>query len=300
VVGEASSIMKFPRCDGRTPDRHTYHGEPTRSPAKQATRGSAAPPCERGGVQGGIGDAVCGAGAQAGACGVDPALHPGVAGVLVFDRLDEAFEFVGVFGAVRFGGLRCLVLGDRLLLAMRLTGSPKHPIVLGQQIHHRVDETQLVIRLACSRWVAVVVADRLVTVSITCWVSNVAHEVIEHDVATAGHHGHLCYRVICGYRFTFPPALATMTSQPCPRCATILAAARHPQPTAGRVRRPGGGGSCAPATVAGQVPGGGHDPSWPRPRVVWHQIRSEPREQFAGDGRGATTVPTTRSPTASS
>jgi hypothetical protein len=29
----------------------------------------------------------------------------------------------------------------------------------------------------------VVVADRLVTVSITCWVENVAHEVIEQDVA---------------------------------------------------------------------------------------------------------------------
>ncbi|MGB6165100.1 MAG: hypothetical protein WBF75_21530 [Pseudonocardiaceae bacterium] len=47
-------------------------------------------------------------------------------------------------------------------------------------------------------------ADRLVTVSITCWMSNVAHEVTERDVAAAGRHGHRCYRAICGYRFTFP------------------------------------------------------------------------------------------------
>ncbi|MGH3869730.1 MAG: hypothetical protein ACRDQ4_27250 [Pseudonocardiaceae bacterium] len=82
-------------------------------------------------------------------------------------------------------------------------------------------------------------ADRLVTVSITCWDHNVAHEVIERDVAAAGRHGHLCYRAICGYRFTFPPALATFTSQPRPQCAAVLAAARQPQPTTDRIRRPG-------------------------------------------------------------
>jgi hypothetical protein len=80
------------------------------------------------------------------------------------------------------------------------------------------------------------VADQLVTVSITCWEHNVAHEVRERDMAAAGRHGHLCYRAICGYRFTFPPALATFTSQPCPHCATVLAAAR--QPTADRAQRP--------------------------------------------------------------
>lgn len=94
------------------------------------------------------------------------------------------------------------------------------------------------VRVTC-RWWVVVVADRLVTVSITCWVENVAHEVIEQDVAAAGRHGHLCYRAICGYRFTFPPALAAFTSQPCPRCAAVLAAAREPQPTSDRIRRPG-------------------------------------------------------------
>ena len=91
--------------------------------------------------------------------------------------------------------------------------------------------------------------DRLVTVSITCWVSNVAHEVRERDVAAAGRHGHLCYRAICGYRFTFPPALATWTSQPCPHCAAVLAAARQPRPTADGlsaevIASPDGGGGC--------------------------------------------------------
>jgi hypothetical protein len=83
-----------------------------------------------------------------------------------------------------------------------------------------------------------IVVDRLVTVSITCWVSDVAHEVAKRDVIATGRHGHLCYRAICDYRFTFHPALATMTSQPCPHCAAILTTARQPQPTTDQVRRP--------------------------------------------------------------
>ncbi|MGH3866323.1 MAG: hypothetical protein ACRDQ4_09360 [Pseudonocardiaceae bacterium] len=95
-------------------------------------------------------------------------------------------------------------------------------------------------RVACRWQVVVVVADRLVTVSITCWVHGVAHEVTEEEVATSSRFDDRRYRAICGYRFVWRPAvLVTLTGQPCPQCAAVLAAAREPQPTADQVRRPG-------------------------------------------------------------
>jgi hypothetical protein len=81
------------------------------------------------------------------------------------------------------------------------------------------------------------VADRLVTVSITCWVDGLAHEVTEEDVAAGRRCGHRQYRAICGYRFFWPAALVVLTGQPCARCAALLAAARGAHPTVGRVRR---------------------------------------------------------------
>lgn len=56
-----------------------------------------------------------------------------------------------------------------------------------------------------SSWPLVVfVADRLITVSITCWVDGLAYEVTEEDVAAARRCGHRQYRAICGYQFFGP------------------------------------------------------------------------------------------------
>lgn len=71
-------------------------------------------------------------------------------------------------------------------------------------------------------------ADRVVTVSGTCGVSDVTHQVAKAEVIAAGRHGHLLYRAICGHRFLFAPAAVTWTSQPCPHCAALLTAARQP------------------------------------------------------------------------
>jgi hypothetical protein len=89
-----------------------------------------------------------------------------------------------------------------------------------------------------SSWPLVVfVADQLITVSITCWVDGLVHEVTEEDVAAGRRCGHRQYRAICGYRFFWPAALVVLTGQPCARCAAVLATAREPDLTAGRVRR---------------------------------------------------------------
>jgi hypothetical protein len=94
-------------------------------------------------------------------------------------------------------------------------------------------------RLACRRWVVVAVADRLSTVTITCCVDGLAHEVTEEDVAAGRRCDDRRYRTVCGYRFVLPAPLVALTGRPCPRCAAVLVAARGPQPTAGQVRRPG-------------------------------------------------------------
>lgn len=82
------------------------------------------------------------------------------------------------------------------------------------------------------------VADRLSTVSITCSVSGLAHEVTEENVAAGRRLGNRQYQAICGYRFVLPPALVTLTGRPCPRCAAVLVAAGAAPPSVGRVRRP--------------------------------------------------------------
>ena len=81
------------------------------------------------------------------------------------------------------------------------------------------------------------VANRLVTVSITCWVDHLAHEVTEENMAASRRSGHRPYRAIRGYQFVWPVALVTLTGQPCPKCAALPLAPREPNPTAGRVRR---------------------------------------------------------------
>ncbi|MBV9164165.1 MAG: hypothetical protein JO281_22045 [Pseudonocardiales bacterium] len=85
----------------------------------------------------------------------------------------------------------------------------------------------------------VFVADRLSTVTITCWVDGLAHEVTEENVAADRRCGNRRYRAVCGYRFALPPPLVTLAGQPCARCAAVLGKANQPDPAAGRVRHPG-------------------------------------------------------------
>jgi hypothetical protein len=85
--------------------------------------------------------------------------------------------------------------------------------------------------------VVVFVGDRLVTVSIICWVDHLAHEVTEETMAAGCRGGHRPYRAICGYQFVWPVALVTLSGQPCSKCAALLLAPWEPHPTAGRVRR---------------------------------------------------------------
>lgn len=85
----------------------------------------------------------------------------------------------------------------------------------------------------------VFVADRLSTVTITCWVDGRAHEVTEENVAAGRRLGNRQYRAICGYRFVLPPALVALTGRPCARCAAVLVKANQPEPAADRVRHPG-------------------------------------------------------------
>ena len=87
--------------------------------------------------------------------------------------------------------------------------------------------------------VVVFVADRLSTVTVTCGVGGLAHEVTEENVAAGRRLGNRQYRAICGYRFPLPPPLVTLTGRPCARCAAVLVRANQAEPATGRVRHSG-------------------------------------------------------------
>ncbi|MBV9163350.1 MAG: hypothetical protein JO281_17745 [Pseudonocardiales bacterium] len=80
-------------------------------------------------------------------------------------------------------------------------------------------------------------ADRLSTVTVTCGVDRLAHEVTEEEVAAGRRCSNRQYRAVCGYRFMVPAPLVVLTGRPCARCAAVLAEADPPEPAAGRVRR---------------------------------------------------------------
>jgi hypothetical protein len=81
--------------------------------------------------------------------------------------------------------------------------------------------------LAC-RWVVVIVADRLRTVSIICGMDGRAHEVTEQDVAAGRRLGNRQYRAACGYQFMLPAPLVALAGRSCARCAAVLAGRRRP------------------------------------------------------------------------
>jgi hypothetical protein len=82
------------------------------------------------------------------------------------------------------------------------------------------------------------VAERLFTIPITCYIDHRAHEVTDENTATGRRTGH--YEALCGYR-VIAAAMAAPVGRPCPECTAVLVASRLPTRPArhGRHHRPG-------------------------------------------------------------
>ncbi len=83
-----------------------------------------------------------------------------------------------------------------------------------------------------------VVAERLFTIPITCYVDRRAHEVTDENTAAGRRTGY--YEALCGYR-VIAAAMAAPVGRPCPECTAVLVASRPPTRPArhGRHRHPG-------------------------------------------------------------
>ena len=82
------------------------------------------------------------------------------------------------------------------------------------------------------------VAERLFTIPITCYIDRRAHEVTDENTAAGRRTGY--YEALRGYR-VIAAAMAAPVGRPCPECTAVLVASRPPTDPArhGRHRRPG-------------------------------------------------------------
>jgi hypothetical protein len=97
----------------------------------------------------------------------------------------------------------------------------------------------------------VVVAERLFTIPITCYVDRRAHEVTDENTAAGRRTGY--YEALCGYR-VIAAAMAAPVGRPCPEYTAVLVASRPLRDRPGTdvtAARGGCGGSRASAAPPG-------------------------------------------------